>query len=404
MVKRHIPERHNPLLEPEHTPQLEILVERRRLGSTDLSVKPGEEGMSPPAKAESLGVFDYAHLRVPLPKDLKGSGIFRPADNKYPESYFLMRRSSDGFISATGMFKAAFPWASLQEEQVERKHHKELPSVGPEEVAGNVWISPEVALKLADEYNMRSWIIALLDPEPIEKGTRDKDKSSIQTPPKYVLPKKYALAPTEGTNSVRGSRRRELRSASPSKIATPSRKIASPRKRAAKKTATEDTPAAEASKELNKIIENGENGTAPSTEPESKTESIDMEDKVRVEVDETVERTDDVETTHTTVRIEMPAGSPELPLPDNAEDMIAQAREMVEKAREEEGRPTSSKGKRKADVLEEEEEDADEAGPVQPAKKVKMMEQQLKRQKVRNRAMVGVIAVFAVGSMIPYFL
>ena len=40
------------------------------------------------------------------------------------------------------MFKAAFPWASAKEEQAERAYHKTLPSAGPEEVAGNVWISP----------------------------------------------------------------------------------------------------------------------------------------------------------------------------------------------------------------------------------------------------------------------
>jgi hypothetical protein len=53
------------------------------------------------------------------------------------------RRSSDGYMSATGMFKAAFPWASKEEEAKERIHHKKLSSSGPDEVAGNVWVSPE---------------------------------------------------------------------------------------------------------------------------------------------------------------------------------------------------------------------------------------------------------------------
>jgi hypothetical protein len=55
----------------------------------------------------------------------------------------VQRRSSDGYISATGMFKAAFPWASAEEEQEERKHHKTFVSAGSEEVAGNVWVSPD---------------------------------------------------------------------------------------------------------------------------------------------------------------------------------------------------------------------------------------------------------------------
>jgi hypothetical protein len=142
------------------TAAVEILVERRRLGQTDLTVKPGQVGIVNATKVENLGIFDYAHLRVPLPKDLEGSGIFSLQKNlTYPESYFLMvslarasiarsfsdspqRRSTDGYISATGMFKAAFPWASSKEQEAERAHHKTLPSAGDEEVANNVWISP----------------------------------------------------------------------------------------------------------------------------------------------------------------------------------------------------------------------------------------------------------------------
>jgi hypothetical protein len=41
------------------------------------------------------------------------------------------------------MFKAAFPWASLAEEEAERKYQKTFPSAGHEEVAGSVWIAPE---------------------------------------------------------------------------------------------------------------------------------------------------------------------------------------------------------------------------------------------------------------------
>jgi hypothetical protein len=41
------------------------------------------------------------------------------------------------------MFKAAFPWSSLQEEETERKYQKSFPSAGGDEVAGSVWIAPE---------------------------------------------------------------------------------------------------------------------------------------------------------------------------------------------------------------------------------------------------------------------
>ncbi len=128
------------------------------MGQTKLEVKPGQVGTNNATKPENLGLFDYAHLRAPLPKDLKGSEIFAPhAHQPSPEAYFLMvgmtdrgktdhadrtqRRSSDGAVSASGMFKAAFPWATHHEEHVEKEYVKELTAANTDEVAGNVWIS-----------------------------------------------------------------------------------------------------------------------------------------------------------------------------------------------------------------------------------------------------------------------
>ncbi|KAI9713235.1 MAG: hypothetical protein M1820_001221 [Bogoriella megaspora] len=253
MVKRpSLPSKHNPLLEEESTPSLEILISRRRLGRTNLAVKPGEVDLTNASKKSNLGLFDYAHLRAPLPENLKGSGVHNHGPGYGPvESYFLMRRSSDGYVSATGMFKTAFPWASAKEETNERKHIASLPTTAQDEVAGNIWIPPEQALELANEYTMQPWIVALLDPEPVEQTSKDAEVSS---PPPFKMPKKYRLASGASANGsidpppsaklpASEARSRSLRSASPSKIATPSRKIASPRKRATAKSTARSTSA-----------------------------------------------------------------------------------------------------------------------------------------------------------------
>ncbi|KAK8161230.1 hypothetical protein BKA80DRAFT_277029 [Phyllosticta citrichinensis] len=409
---RVLPDQRNPLILPEHTPALDILIERRRLGQTNLQVKSGQ--VAGPSKPESSDLFDYAHLRVPLPKDLNGSGIFSSKGSAYPESYFLMvrsqirrprasvlipskkRRSSDGFISATGMFKAAFPWASQDDEEQERIYHNTLTSAG-DEVAGNVWVSPEDALKLADDYAMKAWIVALLDPEPIEKGTKDKGSHEISTPPKFIVADKASLLPT-ATNM----RTRSMRSASPSK-ASP-RKLASPRKprttRKAAKEAREGTPSA-----LHRSVEN-ETPAASEFGGESvngEASNTAASETVRVEVDETTQKQGEIETTTTTaVKIDVPAEHPELPLPESPEDMIAQARRMVEEANKADGSSSiKSSLKRKADDADLEEPEAN-AMEVQPVKRSKILEEELRKERVRSKAFMGLSATLAIGALIPF--
>lgn len=65
----------------------EELVSRRRLGQTDLKVKAAQIGTANPTKNKSLGTFDYAHLKAPLPRGHTNSELF---GNAMPDSYFLM--------------------------------------------------------------------------------------------------------------------------------------------------------------------------------------------------------------------------------------------------------------------------------------------------------------------------
>ncbi|TGO91784.1 hypothetical protein BPOR_0019g00440 [Botrytis porri] len=440
-ASRHLPAKVNPLMTSE-IPAYETLVARRRLGQTDLAVKTGQLNKSNSTQPKNLGIFDYAHLRAPLPKGIH-SGIFKPS----PASYFLMRRSNDGFISATGMFKATFPYSETAEEEMERRYIKSLPTTSVDETAGNVWIPPHHALELAEEYQILPWIKALLDNAPIEVNpTKDQTPKSIAPPPKFdfkdlapipapklQLDEAPQISPPEALAAPTTKSGRPRRSASPSKYATSSpRKIARARKPSARLASLEPVAAA-TSNVLEQVLENGvveaegkgdstdstasqpiqeqveeqaeeikeaEEAKAQIEEPITEESSEEVsEPKVKVKVDTDVSVNGDIETTHTHVQVEMPAGTPDLPLSEDTEAMIAKAKEMVEATvKENAGIPTRSK--RKAEEYEEDDEE-EEALEVGPAKKFKVAAD-LKKERVKTRALIGLSATLAIGAMIPY--
>ncbi|PWY65264.1 apses transcription factor [Aspergillus sclerotioniger CBS 115572] len=436
---RSLPKKNNPLVLTDVAPAYDELLSRRRLGKTNLAVKPTQVGTSNATKPENLGPFEYAHLRAPLPRDLKGSEIFPShSPQQHPETYFLMRRSKDGFVSATGMFKIAFPWAKLDEERSEREYLKTRTETSEDEIAGNVWISPLLALELAKEYQMYDWVRALLDPTDIVQSPSSA-KKQITPPPRFDLPPIEAPAILTASST----RLRRGRSASPSK------KLSSPRKprqtRAMKEANAAATSAANASlqtsldltastAETESVIEtvhqsvevDGDEKPAPSPkkatpafrtkkiaarmqpfeEPEKEEEK--EEEKVQVDVETNAESVDDVRTTQTTVSVEMPVTLPEAPSAADTEQMIAKAKEMVQEAvklQTETAEPSSAKAakKRKTEVLSDDEEEEDEETKTLRVKRAKVLEEKLKQERVRNRALVGVTAAFALAASIPYF-
>jgi hypothetical protein len=258
---------------------------------------------------------------------------------------------------------------------------------------------------------MRLWVEALLDPTPIEKGTKDKHNTHIQMPPKFDITKvstpAIVLPPT---SALRSTRTRSSRSASPSKIATPSRKMASPRKsrttRAAKAEAVHLEEMFEAqttatSSALQSALENGTTASE-SIASESVNGEVKEVETVRIEVQETVEQNGDVETTTTNVKIDVPANHPAPLEPEDSTKMIEEARRMVQEATG--GAVTTSKPKRKVEEISRDENEVEELRPERPAKLARTMsttEQKLAKEKVTRRALVGLGVMAAIGYVFP---
>ena len=239
---------------------------------------------------------------------------------------------------------------------------------------------------------------ALLDPTEIVQSPSSA-KKQIAAPPKFDGPLENIKLPPPGPTPGRGNSR--LRSQSPSKIASPIKSKASPRKRQTKAQKEASIASANAaSATLQSALDDaastaGASSSTTAVEPQTPSSSSPAlnGEMVKVEVDQSVDVQGTTETTHTNVTVEMPAGSPELPLPQDTEKMLETAKKMVEEAKALESSPKVSR-KRKAEEVEP--SDLDGELPAQPAKKARVLEEKLKREKVRTRALVGVTATLAI--------
>lgn len=270
------------------------------------------------------------------------------------------------------------------------------------------------ALELAKEYLMYDWVRALLDPSEIAHKS-SSSKKQITPPPKFELP------PAD-VPQLSATRSRSRRSASPSKRATSPRK--SRQTRAAKdfgtpstavredlKSSLDMTPSTRDSPSFNET-------TATSVEPEEEKPAVDEKkpkspskskkatrsavadgEGKEVEAEPESDAKSSKEPPKTTVAVEMPI-LPEAPPATDTEKMITEAKEMVQEANKSEkpkDAPAESSAKaakkRKTDKLSDDEED--EEASSQRVKRARVLENKLKQERVRNRALVGVTAAFA---------
>lgn len=247
---------------------------------------------------------------------------------------------------------------------------------------------------------MFDWVRALLDPvEIVQSPSNTKKSISITPPPKFQLPPLESLQELAPPASLRSRSRRS---------ASPSKRIPSPRKSRQTRAMKEMSSAAisatnadlQTSLESTAKESEATNGTA---EPRSKSkketaagETVLREEQVKVDVEIDIKATSDApadtESAEGAVQVEMPSAA-------ETEAMIAKAKAMVEEAADTQKAVTkTASSASKATKKRKQVETADDGPsdvPVQQVKRAKVLEEKLKQERVRNRALVGVTATLA---------
>jgi len=136
-------------------------------------------------------------------------------------------------------------------------------------------------------------------------------------------------------------------------------------------------------------------------EPVIVFQPTEEEPKIKVHLDEeTKVGKHGEEVKHTKVEVEVPLLG-EIPSAEDAANMLAEAKAMVEAATKipEDSAVPSAKSKRKADEIAEDESKKEGGAVEQPQAKKAKTEVELRREKIRKRAYLGLGATFAVGAV-----
>ena len=279
---------------------------------------------------------------------------------------------------------------------------------------------------------MYDWVRALLDPTEIVQSP-STSKKQITPPPKFDLPEDdRALAQRRSRRSVSPSKRptspRKSRKAGPAKDApsTPSTAAANNSLQEAlsmtatmesdelpvfemeevevkttespKKKGRKSKKAAEAEEEKEEEMEEAKKEEKEAKKEEKKAEkkkkAAAKEKETEVEVNETIEATPKGKTSLTTISDDMPVSLAEMPSP-SVKDMLAEAKAMVASVTKGQTEGSSSAKATKKRKPEEDDDEETAAESAQRVKKAKVLEDKLKRERVRNRALFGVSAAFA---------